>query len=295
MRRLLALTLLLLLPGCATTWAAFEVTGVDWHQGHFVDEVEALGPAERRVRVKGTYQPAAPVAVAASVADSTPPPPPPEPGPVSVVTEPPPVSTLPGRPLPEGGVSLACTVEQRNSKERTHLSLVRYDGTWKAITAFAFVSEVAISSLLIWSSTKKATVDGVSLGIGAFIGLDALGVAALFFHPREVRQRVEEGPGTWRTQSTQCPDGLVVEAPTGDFAVQPDGRVPALEPWMLQVLVEKDDASLPLRVGDARAAYQPSHAERCAWSDAARSPAPFCRGTRRAEPPGDAPLALPAP
>jgi hypothetical protein len=144
-----------------------------------------------------------------------------------------------------------------------------------------FVSEVAFSALLLGTGLQRSPPEGASVGLGAFFALDAIGTALLFFHPPELRHRVTEGRGQWRPGARECPEGLVVRTPTGDFPVTTSGEVPVVGPWMLQTAVASPDTSLSLSAKGSDAPLRPSLQERCWWSTLSRSPAPFCRGAGR--------------
>ena len=261
--------------GCATLWTVLEVTNSDWSQGRFTDHVEPIGPIEERVSVTGAYVPP----------DAQPTSPPPqdvvvEPQPGVVEVHPYAQVPVPMRPLPQGGVALRCSVERRASLEKRYETLYRYDAVWRVLAGFMVLSEGTLAGLLTWSSTRD-TIDPGPLVVGLYFAADALGTLVLAFHPKQELRRESTGPGEWKRENASCPEGLGVEVETGTFRVEPDGHVWNLEPWMLQHLVETTTAELHLTRGPQRATYAPSLQERCAWSDLAQSPAPFCGGVQR--------------
>lgn len=275
-RAAMLLVVSMLGSGCATLWTVFEVAHVDWDQGRFTDKVEPLGPVESKVRVSGKYQPPPPAPVAEPARLGEEPPVVVE-GPVVVAPFPQPQQVQVGRPLPLGGVAFACSTESRNTLERRHDTLYRYDGVWRVLAVFMFLSEGAMSGLMLATSLKQKDPQYGIFGIGLYMALDALGTLALAFHPAQKIQRVTEGEGRWVTKA-ECPQGLGVDTETGTFRVEPDGHVQNLEPWLLQRLVETPVASVGLSLGDQHVPYAPSMGERCTWSWWAQSPAPFCSG-----------------
>jgi hypothetical protein len=271
--------------GCATAWLASEVTGVDWQQGE-ISKVEPSGAVEARVSVSARHVPGpAVVPPAEPVAPESPPPPvEPQPGPVEVHQVPAPLPSAqppPPRPWPEGALALKCDEERRAERERVTRSLFRYDGTWKALTAFMFVAEAAMGTLSLVVGLQKNPKDGGLVGVGSFFALDALGTAILFFHPPEVRHTVSDGKGEWRANGAACPQDLAVRTSTGDFPVAPSGEVPVIGPWMLQTAVATADAALSLSWRGRDLPLAPSLEERCWWSTVSKSPAPFCRSPAR--------------
>lgn len=285
LRGVLLMTVLAGASGCATLWTVLEVTGADWGQSTGVDHVEPLGPIEERVVVTGRYQ-----APTAGPVDA---PPPsqvlapeltPSPGPQPVL----------GRPLPQGGVALHCEVARRPTRERRYETVYRYDAVWRVLAGFFALSEGAFSALLSATSVKDGQVTSAgALAAGIYLGLDALGTVVLAFHPAQKVHREREAEGTWKRTDAACPEGLGVEVETGTFPVLGDGHVPELEPWMLQHLVETSLATLRLQWGPQRVDYAPTLEERCAWSDLAQSPAPFCAGVARGQGQGSAVLVPP--
>lgn len=280
--RLCTVLLALASSGCATAWLASEVTGADWQQGE-ISKVEPSGAVDSRLAVSPRHvagpavvpqaQPGAPEPVASPAE--------PRPGPIEVHQAPlpgPSAQPLPPRPWPEGALALQCEEEHRAERERVTRTVLRYDGTWKALTAFMFVAEAAMGTLSLVVGLQKNPKDGGLIGVGTFFALDAIGTAVLFFHPAEVRHRVAETPGQWRARAAPCPQDLAVRTPTGDFPVAASGDVPVIGPWMLQTSVVAPDTSLSLTWRGRDVPLTPSLEERCWWSTLSKSPAPFCRG-----------------
>ncbi|MCU0694913.1 MAG: hypothetical protein MUC96_00135 [Myxococcaceae bacterium] len=160
-------------------------------------------------------------------------------------------------------------------------TVLRYDATWKPLTAVMFVIESAFSAILLATGFRNSPADGVTVGLGAYFGLDAIGTALLFFRKPELQTRVTEDRGQWRSAARECPAGLAVRTPTGDFPVATSGEVPVIGAWMLQTVVATPDASLSLSLKGRDAPLRPSLEERCWWSGLSQSPAPFCRGPGR--------------
>lgn len=254
--------------GCATLWTVFEVTGVDWRQGE-IQKTTPLGPEEKRLQVQGEY--VAPPPVIAQAVEA----PPPMPGVVVVEPQPEPVG---GRPFPQGSLRFTCEEQARVTRERVDETYFRYDGVWKALTAFMFISEAAIASLLIWASTNEpGKIDGVPLGVGIGFGLDAIGTAILFWHGPEERKKSWEQDGQWKVKSRECTSPLSVAVSTGAFPVEKDGTVPGLGEWMLQHVVDTEDSALEFQLGSTVVPWRPEVLEKCEWAKQAQSPAPFCR------------------
>jgi hypothetical protein len=281
--------------GCASFWAVAEVTDLSWSQGEY-KEVEPLAPPEKRVRVSAEYEappPPPPPALPPVAAEPVTQPPVLEPGPVTIVPAPLVVVSDPRRPLPVGALRLNCLVEKRNPRERVNETKFRYDGTWKALMVFFFISEAAFSTLLISASTKEGEPKVPLLVMGGVLGLDALGTAVLFFHPPEERKRVYEQEGPWNELSSACPSTLEVETPTGSVPVTAQREMTGFGEWLLQETVWSEEAKIALRAGASRNELNPTMSERCRWSDLARSPAPYCKKLWGSLRWSDAPLALP--
>lgn len=248
--------------GCATVWTVLEVTGADWQQGE-VSRTRPLGPEQRELRVSGEYVPPGPPVFV-------------EPQPGIVVVQP---EVVTGRPFPQGALKLKCNEVARFTREEVTTTRFRYDGVWKALTAFMFVSEAALSTFLIWASFQRndGKLDGAPLGIGIGLGLDAIGTAVLFWHPPEARTKSHEQDGQWKSKSNECAPQLAVATSTGPFAVEKNGDVPGLGEWMLQHVVDTEETWLDLQLGQTIVPWRPEVLEKCEWSRLANSPAPFCR------------------
>lgn len=279
--------------GCATLWTVFEVADVDWKQGS-ISNSRPLGPEERRLRVSAEYVPPAPV----EVVEAPPPLPAPEPWPGDVVVRPePPPEVAAGRPFPQGALKLKCVEQARFTREEVTETIFRYDGTWKALTGFMFVAEAALSGVLLWASTqhRSGQLDGLPFGIGLGFGLDALGTAILFWHPKQQKTKTWQQDGQWKARSNECTPPLAVSVSTGPFPVEKNGEVPGLGEWMLQHVVDTEETSLELRHGAAVVPWRLEVLEKCELAKKAQSPAPFCRWASGWRSPTEATIPLPVP
>ena len=282
----------LLLPGCATTWAAMELAGADWHQGQTWRETPT-GPRERRAalrleyvanpapppQVEGTEPSAAPVGEPpAALADEGAP----ADAPAPCAACPPrqaPEPTPPPAPVPRGGLRLACEEQGRFATVHVDRELYRYDGVWRVLTAFALLSEAAFAGLSAWQATQlrggdKSPVPWIV--IGSYAALDAIGTAVLMFHPPQTLYRSHDGPGAWKTEATSC-EGLALEVAGGAVPTSPDGGLWGWEPWLLQTVLASGDTRVFAQLGQDRVELTPSAVDRCTWARAAGVDHPSCR------------------
>ena len=161
-----------------------------------------------------------------------------------------------------GPFELGCTTVQR-AEDTVYRSAYRYGKKWKYGTAAMFVLEAAAASLYLLAGDREKPEH---LLLGGFLGLDALGTAALFFAPRKEIYRSDVKPAV-ATIRTDCPDGLVLEIAGESYPVDAAGRIgelgfAALDEWMLAdapagtVQLALDGRVIPLQLGDI---------ERCSW------------------------------
>lgn len=259
------------LPGCATLWTVLEVTHSDWQQGESARETP-IGPAQQRVKVSAAWRPEAPPPPVAPVEA----PPPAEPVPGVIDADPAPARADPGFLVPNGALGFQCKTEQRSEKVHVVKELYRYDGTWKALTAFMFIAEAAMAGATLWAGLNARSPAPVV--VGAYAALDALGVAVLFWHPPETLHREYDGEGTWKTTAETCPAGLSVDTGEGAAPVGEDGAIGTVGHWALNTVLWSDAATLPVRGADgAVQQYDPNTDERCEWAQLGDAPRPWCR------------------
>jgi hypothetical protein len=130
----------------------------------------------------------------------------------------------------------------QTASNKVYRNAVRYGGTWKKLTAAAFLIEAGIAAATYAFADRSKPAAQLAIG---FFGLDALGTAAIFFLPRKeiFDSRTERVTDPFRAD---CPAGLVLEIGGDTFPVDAAGQIgnvgeAALEAWML-------NPSLPIRL-----------------------------------------------
>ncbi|MGI5864140.1 MAG: hypothetical protein ACOX6T_19090, partial [Myxococcales bacterium] len=297
-RLLLPIICLLLLPGCATTWAVLTLSGVEVEEGSLT-HAKPVGPTERRLvvepvavprqdqppapKIEAPLEPADEVALPAPAppaveAEPEPPPVvscecPPEPPPVT--WEPAPEPPAPPRPEPELSVQLSCILQQRPSRELVHKESFSYGVGWKLMTAFMALSEGAIAGLLAktYFDGRRRAEELTPLVAGSYLALDALGSALLFFMPTRRNVAEFETEGRW-TSSPGCPAGLTASVGGRSYQVAPDGALEANGGARIYEQLTTPDHGFELRLEDRVKGVRPSAGERCVWAKRHGRPLP---------------------
>jgi len=281
--RLLALLLLTLLPGCATSWAALTLADVDWsHNGY--QEVRPEGPVERKLVASPERVPAPPPAPPPAVPVEADPPPPPviPPPPVVVVVpgpRPPPPPPMPEPPPDpfhvDGSAKLACRTMERSEHDRVHDVAYTYTTGWKLLAGFTAVSEVVFGAgfTQVGLNARSNGQSGTGYFIGAsYLAVDALATVALLFVPEHTRVKdYVNTPGAWRS-TPGCPVDMAVEVDGQPAPVAPDGSLPPDAAEAVLDQLAHPGGGFVLRAGQRQRDVVPSRDERCSWAQSQHLP-----------------------
>ncbi|MBX5482930.1 MAG: hypothetical protein IRZ16_13985 [Myxococcaceae bacterium] len=208
---------------------------------------------------------------------------------VAVPAPPPGQVFVPAPAPPEGALALDCQLMQRPTTEHVRSHLFRYEGSWKPLTAFSFLGEAAMATILLLNSRDARTSDdsrALLIGFGAGFGLDAIGTAILFFHPKEERVVEYDRPGNW-SPIGGCPEDLRLRVGHTEVPVAPDGSIPPPIDREALLSISRPGGTFDLRFGRDSRTIELSAGERCEWAKTrGLDPSAFCA------PPGalDAPL-----
>ncbi len=160
------------------------------------------------------------------------------------------------------GFGLACNIDQR-ARDTVYHSAFRYGRRWKWMSGIAAVAEGLIATGFIAARTAEKPQ---YVAFGAYLGIDAVISAALFFIPRKEIYRKDER-ATITPVRTDCPESLTLSIGGERFPVDAVGGigelgVAALDAWMM---AGTPTGPLQLEVAGQTRNLELGPGERCVW------------------------------
>jgi hypothetical protein len=237
-------------PGCATTWAAWEI-GFDQaplRDGERTETVPMPGVVEHlTVGLELARAPAPPTAAAPGAAAD---------------------------PLAAPELHVRCAVTQ-TGRETVYTAATEYGPTFKKFAAVAVALEAAGAA--IYFLDKRSTTGG--LVAGGVLGADALATGALLLVPKTDRFQKTFRETTVPVRR-DCPPGVTLDLFGQPVAVSQDGAVDADGQRLFEQHMLRSPMPVRVRVGNRAADVYLTRGDRCLWAQArhhAAAPA-ICAG-----------------